>query len=406
VPRTQLQGHCDKESCEDLLYCGGGAASNHIQFNSRCPMIAAPSISLWREVVQAIATGGLSCLTLAVLTYYSTTFRWKGGKYTLKALSLVWMSLMLLLPFYIPLRLGLSASTVAILNFIGAWKAIDVHMQTTPHAITNNGFFPFAVHFFSPVEFKLAIAKDDDSSKKGSIQRPPKALWRKEIFDVVITVAGLSACASIRNVLQACSLPYSSPLPSLMELGRRALILYIEVWAIYFFLSLFSGVFSALLAILQFQAKIMFDQPLLKSTSISDFWSRRWNMLIHGLFKRTVFRPLTRQGFPPWFAGALAFVISGAFHEYAFSLSQPRIHESLGRCLCFFVAQAPIVSAEKAMRNRLEVPWPFKNNAAACTVVWTVLLLPIAPLFLHPLRTSGVLDQIFSLVPRIVALAA
>ena len=49
----------------------------------------------------------------------------------------------------------------------------------TPHAITNNGFFPFAVHFFSPVEFKLAIAKDDDSSKREAFNAHPKRYGEK-----------------------------------------------------------------------------------------------------------------------------------------------------------------------------------------------------------------------------------
>ena len=150
----------------------------------------------------------------------------------------------------------------------------------------------------------------------------------------------------------------------------------------------------------------MFRAPLSRATSISDFWSHRWNLLIHGLFRRTVFAPLTARGVPAWAAGALAFALSGAFHEYAFALGQPAQAASLGRCLMFFVAQAPAVSVEKRLRRAVGVPPPFDKSSAACTLAWTLLLVPLAPLFLHPLKTSGVFVTIFELVPRVVAAAA
>lgn len=253
---------------------------------------------------------------------------------------------------------------------------------------------------------KKTPKKAKKGKKGGAIELARNGLWRTEGREVLATVAGLSLCASVRNVLQAYS-PASiittaiTSRSSLLELGHWALVLYAECWTLYLFLAFFSGAFATLLALAQFQAKVMFDQPLLKATSISDFWSRRWNMLIHGLFKRTVFAPLTRRGYTPWLSGALAFAISGLFHEYAFSLAQPAVRDSLGRCLCFFVAQAPLVSAEKALRKRLGVPRLFRENPAACTAAWTAILVPFAPLFLHPLRTSGVFEQIVSLVPRV-----
>merc|ERR1711904_415208 len=115
-------------------------------------------------------------------------------------------------------------------------------------------------------------------------------------------------------------------------------------------------------------------------------------MGIHGLFRRTVFRPLTRRGLPA------ALAISGLFHEYAFALQQPAQRSSLGRCFLFFVAQAPIVSAEKLLRQRVRVPWPFDRSDLACTIAWSCILVPFAPLCLHPLKTSNVFEQIFELV--------
>ena len=173
------------------------------------------------------------------------------------------------------------------------------------------------------------------------------------------------------------------------------------MWTIYLFLKLFTGSFSTLLAVAGFNPQVVFDSPLLRATSISDFWSRRWNLLIHGLFRRTVFRPLTSHRLPSWVAGLIAFAISGAFHEYAFALQQPELRKSVGRCFCFFVAQAPVVSLERYAHGRIGAPWPMSRSRLACTAFWTLVLVPFAPLFMHPLKTSGVFMQIYTLVPRL-----
>ena len=136
---------------------------------------------------------------------------------------------------------------------------------------------------------------------------------------------------------------------------------------------------------------------------MSDFWGRRWNLLIHGLFRRSVFQPLRRRGCPAWAAGASAFAISGAFHEYAFAPGQPDLAASSGRCLAFFLAQAPVVSFDRWARGQpaLAPPWPFRTSDLACTVLWTMVLVPLAPLFLHPLKQSGVFEELEALVPRL-----
>ena len=96
-----------------------------------------------------------------------------------------------------------------------------------------------------------------------------------------------------------------------------------------------------------------------------------------------------------------AFAISGAFHEYAFALQQPALRQSAGRCALFFLLQAPLVSAETLVRARMAPPWPMSRSGLACTACWTLAIVPLAPLFMHPLKTSGVFEQIRTLVPRL-----
>lgn len=300
----------------------------------------------------------------------------------------------LILPYLLPLQHGIAASAIALMNFIGVWKALDAIGNTQPAAVVEGSIGARVLFFASPVEFRICRGHSDDRAKETPL-RAHKGLWRQELLQTVQDYAALALTACARTALHA-------PSPVLPETLRGAGVLYAEVWTIYLFLRLFTGAFSTLLAACGFHAQPMWAAPLTGSTCISDFWSRRWNLLIHGLFRRTVFKPLTSRGVPAWAAGALAFFISGAFHEYAFALQQPALRASSGRCLLFFIAQAPAVSAEKALRRLVGVPPPFDRSSMLCTLAWTLVLVPPAPLFLHPLKTSGVFEQIYDLVPRLV----
>jgi len=57
------------------------------------------------------------------------------------------------------------------------------------------------------------------------------------------------------------------------------------------------------------------DNPIMMSTSASDFWGKRWNMIIHGCLKRGVFKPVYKYSNKPIAVWA-AFIASGLFHEY------------------------------------------------------------------------------------------
>ena len=343
-----------------------------------------PSAWIWFEVGAAFAFGGTLNVGLASIL-------WRGWRVA----ALLLCALLLAVPYsgLLPVQSGIGASAVALIHFVGVWKALDVLAGTRPDAILAGGFGAFATHFASPVEYKLERHRARPAAASPPAIVPARdGLWRHELAQTARAYALLAMVASLRSALQAP--PGSAPL-------RAALQLYSEVWTIFLFLSLFTGSFSLMLACAGFAPTTMFDAPLTRATSISEFWSKRWNLLIHGLFRRTVFAPLTARGAPAWLAGVCAFALSGAFHEYAFALQQPDVRKSLGRCALFFLAQAPVVSAEKALRRRVRVPALFRSSALACTLAWSLLLVPLAPLFLHPLKTSPVFEQIFELVPRL-----
>ena len=332
--------------------------------------VQSPDGWIWLELVAAF---GVGCTFNAMLA----SLIWVGLP---SPFVLALSALLLCVPFMSPFQFGISASALALLIFIGVWKALDTLAGTRPAAVVSNGPFAFVAYMSSPVEYCT-------SATDAAIVAAEAGAWRKKGGVATCNFLGLALTASLRGYF---------------ALNAPALALYAEVWTIYLFLSLFCDTFSTLLALCGYRPQVTFASPLLRSTSISDFWSRRWNLLIHGLFRRTVFQPLLRRQAPSWVAGACAFAISGLFHEYSFSLAQPKLRDSLGRCALFFIAQAPIVSAEKWLAKRVAVPWPMSASSVACTVAWTIGLVPLAPLFMHPLKTSGVFEQVDQLVPRLI----
>lgn len=50
--------------------------------------------------------------------------------------------------------------------------------------------------------------------------------------------------------------------------------------------------------------------PIFESSSISDFWGRRWNLVVHGMLKRGVYKPV-RTKYSRLIASTATFLASG-----------------------------------------------------------------------------------------------
>ena len=134
--------------------------------------------------------------------------------------------------------------------------------------------------------------------------------------------------------------------------GRRrgaagAARVYADVWKVYYFLTSPAATRSS--SPRSACSRSRCGARRCSATSPSDFWAGRWSLLVHGLFKRSIFRPLVARGRLDA-AALLAFVVSGAFHEYAF-MTPAGAQPHLGHCFAFFVLQAPITTAEKLLRR-------------------------------------------------------
>ena len=129
-----------------------------------------------------------------------------------------------------------------------------------------------------------------------------------------------------------------------------------------------------LTALMGLNAPALMRSPIL-STSVSEFWTKRWNVAASALgFRPLVFAPLARRGIV--LALSMAFFASAVAHVLLVYMAIVRWKISL-ICGTFFLVQPLLILAERRMKVRL---WPI-----AAARVWTLAVLAItSPLFVEP----------------------
>jgi Membrane bound O-acyl transferase family len=124
------------------------------------------------------------------------------------------------------------------------------------------------------------------------------------------------------------------------------------------------------------EARALMNRPL-ASTSLSEFWGRRWNTAFRDLTYRFLFRPCASWFGPRW--GILAgFLFSGAIHDLVISVPA---RGGYGGPTVFFAIQGAAMVVERSgfgRRTGLGDGWPGRLFAIA------VLIAPAGLLFHRP----------------------
>ncbi|KAJ0094317.1 hypothetical protein Patl1_17079 [Pistacia atlantica] len=136
------------------------------------------------------------------------------------------------------------------------------------------------------------------------------------------------------------------------------MILLLYAFHVYFLLELILAL-SAVMArtVLGLELEPQFNEPFL-STSLQDFWGNRWNLMVSGILRPTVYKPIlyffTRVGGRKWAplpAVFGTFVVSGFMHELQFFyLGQGRVKPNW-EITWFFVLHGLCLTAEIALKK-------------------------------------------------------
>lgn len=130
--------------------------------------------------------------------------------------------------------------------------------------------------------------------------------------------------------------------------------------------------------------------PIL-STSITEFWGRRWNTAFRDLTHRFLFRPLCRR-LSARSAVLVSFLFSGLIHELAISVPAGA---GYGGPTLFFVVQGIAILFERSRTGRALL----STSARRRLFTWIVLVAPFPVLFHPPFVTTVV-------VPFLTAIGA
>eukprot|EP00525_Craspedostauros_australis_P005110 CAMPEP_0198109034 /NCGR_PEP_ID=MMETSP1442-20131203/1048_1 /TAXON_ID= /ORGANISM="Craspedostauros australis, Strain CCMP3328" /LENGTH=428 /DNA_ID=CAMNT_0043764505 /DNA_START=47 /DNA_END=1334 /DNA_ORIENTATION=- len=152
----------------------------------------------------------------------------------------------------------------------------------------------------------------------------------------------------------------------------------------------------------------IFTNPMLTSRSATEFWTQRWNMMIHALLKHGIFRPL-QKCVPLNLAILLTFVASGVFHDYSWSTVFYKFESCggpdgvegetcydivLGRTTIFFFLTGLLLLLERPF---LKLPGVASFAKALPTPIISTLLVlahaPFAHLYYGAWITGGYVDD-------------
>jgi hypothetical protein len=131
-----------------------------------------------------------------------------------------------------------------------------------------------------------------------------------------------------------------------------------------------------------FEARPLMNRPL-ASTSLGEFWGRRWNTAFRDLTHRFLFRPLT-SWFGPRLGMLAGFVFSGAVHDLVISVPAGG---GYGGPTIFFAAQGVAMLFERsALGRRIGLGSGWSGQVFAILV----LVVPVGLLF-HPPFVLGII---------------
>ncbi|MED6216712.1 hypothetical protein PIB30_010152 [Stylosanthes scabra] len=131
---------------------------------------------------------------------------------------------------------------------------------------------------------------------------------------------------------------------------------------IYFMLDIVLATFAALAkTLLGMELEPQFNKPLL-STSLQDFWGRRWNLMVTSILRPAVYQPLVKAAMivvgPKWalLAAVFAtFVVSGLMHELILYYTG-RMPPTL-RMMGFFVLHGFCLTVEIVLKKTIASTW-------------------------------------------------
>lgn len=188
---------------------------------------------------------------------------------------------------------------------------------------------------------------------------------------ILFFITGLTTLLALRFFLDS-----KFPPEGFMFLGLSLVLLIALSMVLHFGLL---NISAWVLQKFNYPAYSLFREPL-KSESLRDFWSKRWNLAFTEMTSVLIFRPLSKSQ-STILALGLSFLFSGLLHEVALSFS---VNEGYGLPTLYFIIQFLLILAEEKIWRRkpgkfwvilsLIIPLPLLFNSYNLIVFWQFVL--------------------------------
>ncbi|XP_010545867.1 PREDICTED: probable long-chain-alcohol O-fatty-acyltransferase 1, partial [Tarenaya hassleriana] len=184
---------------------------------------------------------------------------------------------------------------------------------------------------------------------------------------------------------------HKNRLPWILVSGLHAMLIYLDLELGLLFVG------SVVSTLLGCEIEPLFNEPYL-ATSLQDFWSRRWNLMVPATLRTTVHGPVNRatarlvgHDRGPFLGIVASFLVSGLMHELIFYYLTRTL--PTWEVTWFFVLHGVCTAAEMAVKRRAtwrvhkEISWLLAMGFTVVTGGW---------LFFPQLVRSHVLERFTS----------
>jgi len=137
------------------------------------------------------------------------------------------------------------------------------------------------------------------------------------------------------------------------------------------------------------ETKTGMKNAMFESTSMSDFWGKKWNLLVQGVLKRGVFKPVKSISSSS-VAAVCTFMASGLFHEWivqviTFDGANIFHYEKFGSQIKFFIWNAAFIVIESIVLRKVDI-WENMRTVLPVpivSIIITMFAVPVAHWFLN-----------------------
>lgn len=156
------------------------------------------------------------------------------------------------------------------------------------------------------------------------------------------------------------------------------------------------GLLAVTILLTGYRAETVMENPMLTAVSVSEFWGKKWNKLVHGVLKRGVYLPCRHNAkLPRPVAVFMTFLASSLFHEWLltslfYNVTDDNFLPTYGGSTAFLLWNGVLLTLESLCFDWSIFQW-IKWNAPRPirTVLVMLLALPVAHWFCDPFILSN-----------------